>query len=113
MAIVHTYNYGETAQGNGQMPDANSIYEIGSITKTFTATLLAYYANEGKVKLNDPITEYLPDSVATNKQLQSITLEMLANHTSGCRDCPIISNSIPPTPTILIKITVSNIFSNI
>ncbi|HTD40347.1 MAG TPA: serine hydrolase domain-containing protein [Mucilaginibacter sp.] len=86
--VIHTYNYGETTEGNGQMPDANSIYEIGSITKTFTATLLAYYADEGKVKLNDPITKYLPDSVASNKELQGITLEMLSNHTSGLPRLP-------------------------
>jgi CubicO group peptidase (beta-lactamase class C family) len=86
--VVHTYNYGETTEGNGQMPDANSIYEIGSITKTFTATLLAYYADEGKVNLNDPITKYLPDSVITNKELQGITLKMLSNHTSGLPRLP-------------------------
>lgn len=86
--VVHTYNYGETAAGNGQMPDANSIYEIGSITKTFTATLLAYYTDEGKVKLNDPVTKYLPDSVASNKEMEGITLEMLSNHTSGLPRLP-------------------------
>jgi CubicO group peptidase (beta-lactamase class C family) len=81
--VVHTYNYGETTSGNHQLPETNSIYEIGSITKTFTAILLAYYANEGKLKLTDPIIKYLPDSVAANKELQRITLEMLGNHTSG------------------------------
>jgi len=86
--VVHTYNYGETTTGNGQMPDANSIYEIGSITKTFTATLLAYYVDEGKIKLTESITKYLPDSVATNKGLNKITLEMLSNHTSGLPRLP-------------------------
>lgn len=86
--VVHTYNYGETAAGNNQLPEVNSIYEIGSITKTFTATLLAYYANEGKLKLTDHITKYLPDSVVTNKELQGITLEMLSNHTSGLSRLP-------------------------
>lgn len=86
--VTHTYNYGEMQQGNGILPDANSIYEIGSITKTFTATLLAYYTDEGKVKLTDPITKYLPDSVASNKELKEITLEMLSNHTSGLPRLP-------------------------
>ena len=86
--VVHTYNYGETAAGNNQLPEVNSIYEIGSITKTFTATLLAYYADEGKLKLTDPITKYLPDSVVVNKELQGITLEMLSNHTSGLSRLP-------------------------
>src|SRR5579863_77002 len=62
--VISTYNYGETARDDHKLPDANTLFEIGSITKTFTATLLAYYANEGKVKLTDPITKYLPDSIA-------------------------------------------------
>ena len=86
--VVRTFNYGETAVGNGKMPDANSLFEIGSITKTFTATLLAYYVNEGKLKLTDPITKYLPDSVAANKELKGITLVTLSNHTSGLPRLP-------------------------
>lgn len=85
---ITTYNYGEIAQGTYKLPDANNLYEIGSITKTFTATLLAYYANQGKVKLTDPITKYLPDSVVSNKALQGITLETLSNHTSGLPRLP-------------------------
>jgi CubicO group peptidase (beta-lactamase class C family) len=86
--VTHIYNYGETAMGNEKMPNENNIFEIGSITKTFTSALLAYYVNEGKVKLNDPVTRYLPDSVATNKELQSVTLAMLSNHTSGLPQLP-------------------------
>ncbi|HTD98980.1 MAG TPA: serine hydrolase domain-containing protein [Mucilaginibacter sp.] len=86
--ITRTYNYGETAAGNNKLPDANNLFEIGSITKTFTATLLAYYVNEGKIKLTDPITKYLPDSVAANKELQSVTLVTLSNHTSGLPRLP-------------------------
>ncbi len=87
-AVATTYNYGETVQGNYKLPDANSIYEIGSITKTFTATLLAWYVNDGKLKLTDPITKYLPDSVSSNRNLRGITLEMLSNHTSGLPRLP-------------------------
>lgn len=87
-SIISTYNYGEIAQGTYKLPNANNLYEIGSITKTFTATLLAYYVNSHKVKLTDPITKYLPDSVASNKALQGITLEMLSNHTSGLARLP-------------------------
>ena len=85
---ISTYNYGETVIGNGKLPSANTIFEIGSITKTFTSTILAYYVNEGKVKLTDPITKYLPDSVAKNLELQAITLENLSNHTSGLPSLP-------------------------
>ncbi len=85
---TYTYGYGATQKENGHIPGPDAIFEIGSITKTFTATLLAYFVTEGKVSLSDPITKYLPDSVAANKSLQQITLQMLANHTSGLPRLP-------------------------
>ena len=85
---ISTYNYGETQRNTGKLPTSNSIFEIGSITKTFTATLLAWYVIEGKVKLDDPVIKYLPDSVAKNPALKGITLEMLSNHTSSLPRLP-------------------------
>lgn len=85
---INTYGYGETTKGNGKLPDANTLFEIGSISKTFTSTILAYDVNEGKVKLTDPITKYLPDSVAANPALKAVTLLTLSNHTSGLARMP-------------------------
>ncbi|WP_299291196.1 serine hydrolase [uncultured Mucilaginibacter sp.] len=82
------YYYGETAKGNGKLPDANTIFEIGSITKTFTATLLAYFVDQGKIKLTDPITKYLPDFAAENVLLKEVSILMLSNHTSGLAPLP-------------------------
>jgi CubicO group peptidase (beta-lactamase class C family) len=86
--IIKSYNYGEIKRGSGILPNPDHIFEIGSITKTFTSILLAWYANAGKLKLTDPITKYLPDSVKTNASLQEITLLMLCNHTSGLPRLP-------------------------
>jgi CubicO group peptidase (beta-lactamase class C family) len=85
---ISTYNYGETKRGNSQLPTVNTIYEIGSITKTFTAAILAHYVNDGKMSLSEPITKYLPDSVAGNPALKDITLLNLSNHTSGLASLP-------------------------
>ena len=43
--------------------DADSVFEIGSITKVFTAILLADMAERGEVKLDDPIAKYLPSNM--------------------------------------------------
>jgi CubicO group peptidase (beta-lactamase class C family) len=85
---ISVYNYGEISKGSGQLPTAETLFEIGSITKTFTATLLAYYVNEGKIKLTDQVTKFLPDSVAANPELKAITLVNLSNHTSGLPPLP-------------------------
>jgi CubicO group peptidase (beta-lactamase class C family) len=90
---ITTYGYGETIKGNGKIPNDDNFFELGSITKSFTAILLAYYAEMGKVKLTDPITKFLPDSVAANPELKSITLLNLINHTSGLERMP--DNLVP------------------
>ena len=77
------YNYGERKKGSEILPDQHTIYDIGSTTKTFTATLLAIAVGQGKLTLETPIIKFLPDSVAENPYLKAITFKDLANHTSG------------------------------
>lgn len=84
----HYYNYGETRKGDHKLPNTHTLYEIGSITKTFTATLLAKAVTDGLVTLDDPITKFLPDSVSANPYLKFITLKLLSNHTSGLPRMP-------------------------
>jgi len=95
---VSVFGYGETIKRTGKIPNADNFFEIGSITKTFTATLLAWYVNEGKIKLEDPVTKFLPDSVSANPELAKITLLNLINHTSGLARIPdnLISHASDP-----------------
>jgi D-alanyl-D-alanine-carboxypeptidase/D-alanyl-D-alanine-endopeptidase len=73
--------YGED---HGRPLDGDSVFEIGSITKTFTATLLALMVQDHDVDLDDPVASLLPPgtSVPRRDGIQ-ITLEDLATHTSG------------------------------
>jgi len=88
------YYYGETTKGNKVLPGPETLFEIGSITKTFTATLLAHMALQDSIKLDDSIIKYLPDSTAQNSNLKGITFRNLATHTSGLPRLP--SNLSPP-----------------
>jgi len=56
----YRYNYGQTAPESGELTQSSSIYEIGSITKTFTGLLVAQAIGEGKMKLDADIRKYLP-----------------------------------------------------
>ena len=78
------YGYGETVKGNKQIPDQRTIFEIGSLSKTFTSILLADAVNRGKIKLDDPVNLYLPDSIpGLQYEGTPITIKTLANHSSG------------------------------
>ncbi|GAA0886845.1 hypothetical protein GCM10009120_54440 [Sphingobacterium siyangense subsp. cladoniae] len=83
-----TYFYGETAKGNQTPPTKTSIYEIGSLSKVFTAILLSNLVEEGTITLDQPIALFLPDTLKKNGELSKITFQMLANHTSGLPRLP-------------------------
>jgi CubicO group peptidase (beta-lactamase class C family) len=86
---TYYYGYGETAKGNNTIPDSRTIFEIGSISKTFTATLLADAVNKGKIKLDDPVNKYLPDSIPTIAfDGVPVTIRSLINHSSGIPRMP-------------------------
>jgi CubicO group peptidase (beta-lactamase class C family) len=98
---TQVYGYGETARDNQLLPDGNTLFEIGSITKTFTATLLAYFVEEGKLQLDDPVNKYLPDSIPKLEYKgKPITIRSLANHSSGLprlpRNFPVNSDPVNP-----------------
>lgn len=78
-----TYNYGEIEKGTYRLPDTNTIYEIGSISKTFTGILLAQAILDKKLNLGDDIRKYL-DGAYPNLQYEnhSIQIVHLSNHTS-------------------------------
>jgi CubicO group peptidase (beta-lactamase class C family) len=81
--------FGKISGTNGNPPDVQTIFEIGSITKVFTATVLAQMAEDGLVKLEDSISLFLPQGVASPAENgREITLKDLAAHTSGLPRMP-------------------------
>ena len=84
------YGYGKTSNAtNATTVNENTLFDIGSITKTFTTTILADMVNNGTVNLDDPIEKYLPTTVRVpTYNGNKITLEDLATHTSGLPDYP-------------------------
>ena len=62
-------------------------FEIGSITKTFTATTILQLVEEGVLSLEDTLTDWLPEEVIANiPNAGNITLKQLLQHTSGVAD---------------------------
>src|SRR5579884_2470240 len=87
------YGYGQVKlEGQTRTPTADTLFEIGSITKTFTATLLAEMVRGGTVRLDDPAQKYLPaDIQLPRRDGRDITLLHLATHSSSLpRDLPAI-----------------------
>jgi CubicO group peptidase (beta-lactamase class C family) len=78
------YAYGEVAHGSGRSPTPTTEFEIGSITKVFTTTLLALYTQRQLIKLDAPLQNYVPPGITVPRfGARQITLVDLATHTSG------------------------------
>jgi CubicO group peptidase (beta-lactamase class C family) len=86
-----------------QMPmKIDSVFWIASQTKPITATALMLLVDEGKLKLDDPVEQYLPEfkniQLAGKKPTNTMTVRQLLNHTSGM---PFKSTQEQPTLDVL------------
>lgn len=68
-----------------KIPDGATIYEIGSITKVFTTSLLATLVAEGRIRLDDPVRGFFPELPRLPLE---ITPRRLATHTTGLPRLP-------------------------
>ena len=91
------HSYGVKSLKSNEVVDENSVFEIGSISKSFTGILLADMVMKGELKLEDPLQQLLPDGVtAPTRNGESIKLFHMSNHTSSLPRLP--SNMDPADP---------------
>lgn len=83
--LAKGYGYADLAE---RVPaSATTIYRLGSITKEFTAAVILHLAEEGKLSLEDPISDYLPEYAGAGRR---ITIRSLLSHTSGVSDTAVL-----------------------
>ncbi|MBB5955913.1 CubicO group peptidase (beta-lactamase class C family) [Saccharothrix tamanrassetensis] len=75
---------GVLSLATGVETTTDSVFQIGSITKVWTATLVMQLVDDGLVDLDEPVVEYLPDfRIADARANAAITTRQLLDHTSG------------------------------
>ncbi|MEE1061235.1 MAG: serine hydrolase domain-containing protein [Ruminococcus sp.] len=76
--------YKQEAQSQaGEIATEEKLYSVGSVSKVYVTTAVMQLAEEGKVNLDAPVTEYIPDFTMADERYKDITVRMLMNHTSG------------------------------
>lgn len=86
--------YGRTDTDGGARPDEKTIYEIGSISKVFTAVLLADLAERKLLSIDDPLSAHLPKSVkAPSRGDEPIRMWHLSSHLSAL---PVLPDNFDP-----------------
>jgi len=81
----HTISYGTIGLSDKRPVNGDTVFDVGSITKVFTALLLADMAQHGEVSVDDPAAKYLDAKKVKMPERagKEITLADLATHTSG------------------------------
>ncbi|MEX0960446.1 MAG: serine hydrolase domain-containing protein [Burkholderiales bacterium] len=80
--------FGIADLATGRKADADTLFRIGSITKTFTAAALLMLQEDGRLQLDDPVRRHVPDPPYANpwESTHPITVAQLLEHTSGFQD---------------------------
>ena len=80
--LVYSHAYGYADLGRHVPASVDTYYEIGSITKQFTAAAMLQLQEAGRLRLDDKLSAYLPDAPHAGE----VTLRQLLSHTSGMPD---------------------------
>ena len=88
---VFARGYGVKEAGGNDPVDALTLFPIGSLTKAFTATLVATLVDEGKVSWDDPVIRYLPDLALRDPYVtRHLTIRDALSHRSGLQPGDLI-----------------------
>ena len=86
--LQETRCYGTARPGQTLVPGPDTLFAIGSLTKDFTATVLALRVDQGRIGLRDRVRKYVPVGDGRNKIPGTMTLLDLAQHFSGLPRTP-------------------------
>ncbi len=78
---IFYYSFGQADVAKQQAVTADTIFEVGSISKTFAGVIGAMALERGDIKLTDPVVKHWP--LLNNPQWQPITMQHLATYTAG------------------------------
>jgi CubicO group peptidase (beta-lactamase class C family) len=88
---VSTYGFADTKAKMRVEPE--TLFEIGSISKSFVSLALMQMREEGKLDLNKPVVEYLP-WLKINSKFEPVTTHHLLSHTAGLPGAPLLLDAL-------------------
>ena len=80
--------YGTVIKGSTKVPGASTVFQIASMSKLFTASLLQILCDEGVLKMDATLGELIGDTMTLSPAAQRVTLKQLVTHTSGFPSVP-------------------------
>jgi len=81
--IVYEEGFAMANRGDALGVNTSTQFNIGSVSKIFTAAAVMQLVEAGKVDLDKPVVDYVPDFTMQDSRYKNITVRMLLNHSSG------------------------------
>ncbi|HEY5525956.1 MAG TPA: serine hydrolase domain-containing protein [Candidatus Anoxymicrobiaceae bacterium] len=81
--IVYSEGFGMANRDTSTPVNTNTLFNIGSTSKTYCTAAVMKLVDAGKVKLDSPVVEYLPEFKMADPRYKAITVRMLLDHSSG------------------------------
>ena len=87
-----------------------SLFQVGSVTKSLTASLLALLADEGVLGWDDTLADHLADELELPPALRPITLRQLATHGAGLPREPVNRRDLADSPSVMLPYSVRELY---
>ncbi len=97
---IYAKGFGYADMAEKVPADAKTVYQLGSVTKTFTGHLLARFVAAGQLSLDDPVSDYLPDTIPGLRDVaqQLVTIREVATHSAELPRYPDNLQRTDPDP---------------
>lgn len=107
--VVYSEGLGVADREKNLPVTARTLFNMGSTSKSFCATAVMRLVDDGKVKLDAPVTRYLPEFKMKDPRYKDVTVRMLLNHTSGFPGTAYANNMGYAYNTSIYKETLANL----
>jgi len=112
-SIVLLEAFGVRDVESGAPMRSDDRFLIGSLTKQFTATLLAQLAASGTLTLDDPLGMHLDPAYSHPEWARRVTLRQLATHTAGLPRNPVNRRDVPNSPGVMLPYSRTELYEGL
>lgn len=81
--LIYAEGFGMADRETSKAVDKDTLFNIGSISKVHCTLAVLLLVDDGKVRLDGPVSDYLPEFTMADERYKDITVRMLLNHSSG------------------------------
>jgi CubicO group peptidase (beta-lactamase class C family) len=81
--VVYQKGFGVMEVNKGNAVDTNTLFKVGSISKSITALAMALLVQEGKVKFDDSLSRHIPELAEANPLVAKLTIRQILSHQTG------------------------------